>query len=329
MQEEEKTKIRVSVPDKIMLPQTTEKPTFHHKEIYLLYQKGLYIGWEELDKILSLPRESLISDLETVLRDCITRYDYFQKQMKKNGWNEETHSFAIHAIYLLGELRSEQSLDKVLEIFRQGKKFLEFYFGDFITDALWEPLYYIANTQTDKLKTFLFEPSIYTYAKTEIGSMISQIAWHQPERRDETINWYRDIFKFMIGCKVEENIVDSNVIGLLICDVIELNADQLLPEIEKLFELGYVSKTICGDLEAVRKDFVRPFEHSHKKALMNIYDRYDNITSEWAGYQETDADYDDDYAETQPVSVEKKTGRNEPCPCGSGKKYKKCCLNKL
>ncbi len=21
-------------------------------------------------------------------------------------------------------------------------------------------------------------------------------------------------------------------------------------------------------------------------------------------------------------------GRNEPCPCGSGKKYKKCCLNK-
>ena len=25
----------------------------------------------------------------------------------------------------------------------------------------------------------------------------------------------------------------------------------------------------------------------------------------------------------------KKIGRNEPCPCGSGKKYKKCCLNKL
>ncbi len=23
-----------------------------------------------------------------------------------------------------------------------------------------------------------------------------------------------------------------------------------------------------------------------------------------------------------------KTGRNAPCPCGSGKKYKKCCLNK-
>jgi len=25
------------------------------------------------------------------------------------------------------------------------------------------------------------------------------------------------------------------------------------------------------------------------------------------------------------VTAEKKVGRNEPCPCGSGKKYKKCC----
>jgi preprotein translocase subunit SecA len=27
---------------------------------------------------------------------------------------------------------------------------------------------------------------------------------------------------------------------------------------------------------------------------------------------------------TQPLKVEKKVGRNEPCPCGSGKKYKQC-----
>jgi SWIM/SEC-C metal-binding protein len=28
---------------------------------------------------------------------------------------------------------------------------------------------------------------------------------------------------------------------------------------------------------------------------------------------------------TKTRTVEKKIGRNEPCPCGSGKKYKKCC----
>ncbi|MEZ4650076.1 MAG: UPF0149 family protein [Candidatus Eisenbacteria bacterium] len=29
----------------------------------------------------------------------------------------------------------------------------------------------------------------------------------------------------------------------------------------------------------------------------------------------------------RPVRVEKGPGRNDPCPCGSGKKYKKCCLH--
>ena len=30
----------------------------------------------------------------------------------------------------------------------------------------------------------------------------------------------------------------------------------------------------------------------------------------------------------QPVRNEAKVGRNDPCPCGSGKKYKQCCLAK-
>lgn len=30
----------------------------------------------------------------------------------------------------------------------------------------------------------------------------------------------------------------------------------------------------------------------------------------------------------EPRTVEQAAGRNEACPCGSGKKYKKCCLVK-
>jgi preprotein translocase subunit SecA len=26
----------------------------------------------------------------------------------------------------------------------------------------------------------------------------------------------------------------------------------------------------------------------------------------------------------EPITVEDEPGRNDPCPCGSGKKYKKC-----
>jgi preprotein translocase subunit SecA len=30
-------------------------------------------------------------------------------------------------------------------------------------------------------------------------------------------------------------------------------------------------------------------------------------------------------AKSEPIKVEKKVGRNDACPCGSGKKYKNCC----
>lgn len=33
----------------------------------------------------------------------------------------------------------------------------------------------------------------------------------------------------------------------------------------------------------------------------------------------------DDSVKQEPVRKGKKVGPNDPCPCGSGKKYKKCC----
>jgi hypothetical protein len=50
-------------------------------------------------------------------------------------------------------------------------------------------------------------------------------------------------------------------------------------------------------------------------------------------YDEEDYDLDDEVEdeleeEPPPPATRQKTGRNDPCPCGSGKKFKKCCLRK-
>jgi uncharacterized protein YecA (UPF0149 family) len=36
----------------------------------------------------------------------------------------------------------------------------------------------------------------------------------------------------------------------------------------------------------------------------------------------------EDEAKGQLRKEEDKVGRNDPCPCGSGKKFKKCCMGK-
>ena len=68
--------------------------------------------------------------------------------------------------------------------------------------------------------------------------------------------------------------------------------------------------------EAVKAVFsLRP---KKKEEVMNVKmnNRVTNIMTSGAG---------DDTPKRKPVKAEKKVGRNDPCPCGSGKKYKQCC----
>ncbi|APQ73260.1 preprotein translocase subunit SecA [Clostridium botulinum] len=41
--------------------------------------------------------------------------------------------------------------------------------------------------------------------------------------------------------------------------------------------------------------------------------------------KETSTNYDEDSVKKQPIKKENRIGRNDMCPCGSGKKYKNCC----
>jgi hypothetical protein len=47
----------------------------------------------------------------------------------------------------------------------------------------------------------------------------------------------------------------------------------------------------------------------------------------WVQHAPEPIEDEEDDEEPEPP-VNKKVGRNDPCPCGSGKKFKKCCLNK-
>ena len=41
-----------------------------------------------------------------------------------------------------------------------------------------------------------------------------------------------------------------------------------------------------------------------------------------------DSSENKDEIDVKPIKRSEKIGRNDPCPCGSGKKYKNCCMNK-
>jgi tetratricopeptide (TPR) repeat protein len=325
MEEENRTRISVKTIRNNQAIQRETKPEFRHKEINWLYENGLRIDGDKLKIILNLPYDSLVSDLTLILKDTIFRYNHFKKLANKSGeWLENRLSFPVHAVYLLGELKAEESLNDILETFRQEEEFIEFWYGDFMTGNLWEPLYYIADNQLGALKEFVLSPNIWTYARSEVSGCVGQIGLHQPDKKKEVTEWFREVFNYLAKSSLDEEIIDSDFIGLAICDALELRAPDLLPGIKKLFDLGYVGTGICGSYDEVEQDMYEPPRDYYKKELLNIYDRYNQIITTWAGYTD-----EEDYSGNRKdgsFQADPKIGRNDPCPCGSGKKYKKCCL---
>tara|TARA_R110002050_G_C8919619_1_gene511336 strand:+ start:307 stop:1905 length:1599 start_codon:yes stop_codon:yes gene_type:complete len=331
-QEERKNKIFVNKKSQ-PVSENRNPPCFSHQEIEWLYTNGIFIGEDKINKILALPRETLIADLELILQDSINRFAHFNKLVSDQGWEEEKMNFVIHSFFLLGELKSEESLEAIFNALSQSSEYLELYIGDFLTTDIWEPIYKIAATNLEACKQFMFQPGIDDYARSNICDIVQQLALHHPEKREEALQWFAEIIQFFLNSKPEDNVISSDVVGLLICNIIDIEGVELLPEVEKLFEQGIVSIGICGSWENVSEDLINPIQHDCKLEILPIVQRYAEVTSTWAGYNEDENILDyinyDELFEPQimPVRSEPKIGRNDPCPCGSGKKYKKCCMN--
>lgn len=327
----EKTRISVNVrPQEITT--VDQAPSFNHPEINDLYEYDLKIEKEKLESLLSLPQKTLIQDLESVLEDSINRYTYFQKTVEQFGEENVSIDFVIHAIYILSEIQASESIRTIFKVLSQSKEYSEFYLGDFTTEVLWEPLFKVASNNLQACKAFLFKPGTYTYARSCVTDMVEQIALHQPQRRDEILQWFNELIQFYLNSKIEDNVIDSDFIAFIVCNLIDIDASSLLPEIKKMFEKGIVSKDVCGSWEEINYAFAKNEKKSNKREILSIYDRYNQIISTWSGYNEdvSPVDFDDDLANivSKPRLTGRKIGRNEPCPCGSGNKYKKCCLKK-
>ena len=110
-----------------------------------------------------------------------------------------------------------------------------------------------------------------------------------------------------------------------------------------LFEVDCVDQSICGDFEDVQvamgvieeRKTARPqysmFSRSKIEQggdeVLNIGSDFDSlIQSMHSGDVAQKKTRYTEYEQSEPiVRVLPKIGRNDPCRCGSGKKYKKCC----
>ena len=84
------------------------------------------------------------------------------------------------------------------------------------------------------------------------------------------------------------------------------------------------------DLEQIEETTELVLDLDLEKLYFNMLDakaEYLYTLPQWDGIfsEEKREEIKKEYKESKIVRNENKIGRNDPCPCGSGKKYKKCC----
>ncbi|MDQ3020026.1 MAG: DUF1186 domain-containing protein [Bacteroidota bacterium] len=318
----------LSAPDfipKKKYKQTNIEPIFNNREITLLYQFGFDINI--IKTILKLPRKSLIEDLEKVIIDGIERYKYFKKETE---WKFYTHSFIFHALFMLRELEAEESLEVVLDLFRQNKKFLDYWFSDSLTQDLWMVIYELGKNQLNLLTDYIIEEGNFTYARSEVSVAVSQIGVNFPERRNEILEWYYFVFNYFIEQKDNDKLIDTDVIGLMLGDILDMKALELEETIIKLYELDIVHIGTVGELD----DYLRDLHNKNYKVFKRKNFSLERVYKDFSEWEKSiERNSEKKYKEDNEVPQEKYTplpeqykgtGRNEKCPCGSGLKFKKC-----
>lgn len=310
---------------------TTEAPSFHHSEMKWLYKDSWSIESTKLPVIRNLPRESLIQDLEEVLKDSLRRFKYYKQQFGDNNWDWNTTSFPTHSLALLGELKAYESLPLILEMLRQGNDFLEFYFEDMFEEVFEWVLYQLGEQNLDELLDFIKEENIYTDSKGLTATAVAQIAVRQPQRREEVIKWFNNVLTFFYENKDVPEQYDMILFGHLLDDVTLMRGVEIKESLIPFFKEGLTNAYIGSWEESWKK--IQETELNEEHLWCTSIDEFYQVWEDLCPFDEEEKIDSNSYtrrsdrsvlAPITPIHVEK-INRNSPCPCGSGKKYKQCC----
>jgi hypothetical protein len=205
----------------------------------------------------------------------------------------------VHAWRTLGQLRAEAAIEPLITLLPM------FDVDDFVGEELPKVFGMIGRKAIPALEKYIFDDSNGLFDRIAAIHGIERIASGDPECRDKCVSIFTDKLKIF-----EKN--DSTFNAFLILYLTELNATESIDVISHAYERESVDESVLGDFEDVeirlglKKDRIKPSKYSASIDELNN----DFLTSN----------------QNQPVR-KVKIGRNEPCPCGSGKKYKKCCIN--
>ncbi len=296
--------------------------------------------FREEDRVTPEHARELVSRSEEAaapLREILANEDYWYEGAGGNYW------IVVHAINILGAIRDERALPILIEMVPHA------YFSnhDAAVEVLPAALAEYGAKAVEAYTKFIEEYRGAYHDNPDFGhsrwifsSALTRIALRDDLVRPRVTDFICGLFTDL---QEDDHILLSFSAGHPIALDKEPGKERGLQAVRAAYERGMISEEINGSFKEFARMARDKYSNLFNDLKSEVFDFYkpdavrrrEKTRKEmkkeklyWpAGNQATSADYaaSDAASEARGLQKTDKVGRNDPCPCGSGKKYKKCC----
>ncbi len=246
---------------------------------------------------------------------------------------EDGYMAHLYAMYLLAQFRERRAHPLMLKIGLLPSDLLDSLLGDFVTEAFGRVLASTCGGDIAGIQSLIENANADEWARGAALAALMTLVAAGVKSRDEIVDYFAGLFRGKLTDTVD--VVWSDLVAF----ATDLYATELLGDIENAYEKDLVDPGIIG-LSDVYHDFAkgnawalqRLSDDPHRKFIDDTLEEFgrwycfhkDEEDMERRGRAEM-AGLDRDDISVPYRRDSPKIGRNELCPCGSGRKYKKCC----
>lgn len=269
---------------------------------------------EEPFRIICENKEAAVPYLRAAIEKAVSERDDL----------DEDYQLHFYALHLLAQFQEKTCFPQIMEMASLPCEVIDYLIGDTITSSLPDVLYNTYNGDFESLKRAVKDPDIDDYVR---GSMLKAMGQLFLDGNLNTEEWK----EFIRGIVYEEDEIGDFIYTELASVICECHMVDMLPEIRRLYDDRRIDESCIGEYDSCVDTMFR-YEDYICKAPVNAADMLRGWDMFEQGPQKEWSEKDlkkllrAEMADSTEHKI--KIGRNDPCPCGSGKKYKKCCLNK-
>ena len=310
-------------------------------ELQFLRDKGL--PREALEAAIA-QREAITPGLLGFIEHAYANADH----LDDDGDQTRTYVGHLYAMYLLAQFREKAAYPLIVKFFGLPGELAFDITGDLATESLPNILASVACGDTSLIKAMVENPELNEWVRgAGVRAFLCLVAAGEMSR-EEAVAYYAELFRG----KLERQ--SSNAWDSLVAGAADLRADELREDLERAYAEDIPDPFFIRPEEVeteLAEDKSQVPERLKKRRYGLIEDTIEELES-WDCFRPkrpiaptgdalarppqpaerpTASDVAPPLKPVEPVQaihVASAPSRNDPCPCGSGRKYKHCCAGK-